>query len=68
LFNIASIFQSILSLASTTSTNAFEHIARFYVEMPQSPTTPANNQQDVLVVNLDDCNLELNVLIMPNQA
>jgi hypothetical protein len=66
LLNIASIFQAILNLVPTTSTNAFEPIVCFYVEMPQNPTTPTNNQQDELVVNLDDCSLELNVLIIPS--
>jgi hypothetical protein len=66
LFNIRRIFQAVLNPTTTTSTNASKPIARFYVEMPQSPTTPTNNQQDELVVNLNDCNLELNVLTMPS--
>jgi len=54
--NITNTFQAILNLAPTTSTNAFEFVVHFYVEMPQSPTTQTNNQQDELVVNLDDYN------------
>jgi hypothetical protein len=34
--------------------------------MPQSRTTPTNNQQDELVVNLDDSSPKLNVLIIPS--
>jgi len=56
LLNITNTFQAILNLAPTTSTNAFEFVVHFYVEMPQSPTTQTNNQQDELVVNLDDYN------------
>ncbi len=38
------------------------------MEMPQSLTTPTSNQQDELVVNLDDCSLELDVLTIPSQT
>jgi hypothetical protein len=40
LSNIASTFKVVPNLALTTSINAFEPIVRFYVEMPQNPTTP----------------------------
>jgi hypothetical protein len=43
LLNIAITFQAIPNLVLTTSINAFEPIAHFYVEMPESPTTPTNN-------------------------
>jgi len=66
LLNITNIFQAILNLAPTTSTNASEPDIFFYVEMPQSPTTPTNNQQNELVVNLDDSSPKLNVLIIPS--
>jgi hypothetical protein len=64
LLNIVSIFQAILDLIPTTSTNTFEPSSHFYVEMPQIFATPTNNQQDELVVNLEDYNLELVVLTM----
>jgi hypothetical protein len=64
--NITSIFQTISNPAPTTSTNAFKLDICFYMEMPQSPTTPTNNQQDELVVNLDNCNPESDVLIIPS--
>jgi len=36
------------------------------VEMPHSLATPTNNQQNELVVNLEDSNLELDDLTIPN--
>jgi hypothetical protein len=56
--NIVNIFQIVFNLAPTKSTNTFELATHFYVEMPQSPTTPTNNQQDELLVNLDNYSLE----------
>jgi hypothetical protein len=35
------------------------------VEMPLSPPTPTNNQQDELVVNLEDSNLKFDDLTIP---
>jgi hypothetical protein len=46
----------------------FEPSPRFYVETSPNPPTPTNNQQDDLVVNLEDSNLELDDLIIPNQT
>jgi hypothetical protein len=68
LLNIASTFQTVFHLALTTSTNTFKLAIHFYMEMPQSLTTPTSNQQDELVVNLDDCSLELDVLTIPSQT
>lgn len=40
----------------------------YYVEMPRSPPTPINNQQDELMVNLEDSNLKLDDITIPKQT
>jgi hypothetical protein len=66
LLNIVSIFQAIPTLAPITSTSPFKPSIHFYVEMPHSLATSTNSQQDELVVNLEDSNLELYDLTIPN--
>jgi hypothetical protein len=49
-----------------TSTSPSKPSIHFYVEMPHNLATPTNNQQDELMVNLEDSNLELYDLTIPN--
>jgi hypothetical protein len=39
-----------------------------YVEIPLTPPTPTNNQQNELMVNLEDSKPELNGLTNPRQT
>jgi hypothetical protein len=66
--NIVSTFQTIPTPAPTTLISPFEPFVCFHVEMPLSPPTPTNNQQDELVVNLEDSNLELDDLTIQTQT
>jgi hypothetical protein len=66
LLNIANTFQVIPTPALMTSTSPFKPSFFFYVEMPHNLATRRNSQQDELVVNLEDSNLELNDLTIPN--
>jgi hypothetical protein len=66
LLNIASTFQVIPTLAPITSTSPSKPSICFYVEMPHNLATPINSQQNKLVVNLEDYNLELDDLNIPN--
>ncbi len=64
--NIVNIFQEIPTLAPMTSTSPSKPSIHFYVEMPHSLATLTNNQQNELTVNLEDSNLELYDLTIPN--
>ncbi len=66
LLNIVSIFQAIPTLVPMTSTSPSKPSIHFYVEMPHNLATPTNSQQDELMVNLEDSNLELYDLTIPN--
>jgi len=66
--NIVGTFQAIFAPTPMTSVGPFEPFPHFYVEMPPDPPISTNNQQDDLMVNLEDSNLELDGLIIPNQA
>jgi hypothetical protein len=68
LLNIAGNFQVVPTPTPTTSTSPSKPFARFYVEMPFSPPTPTNNQQDELMVNLEDSNPKLDDLTIPTQT
>jgi hypothetical protein len=68
LLNIGSIFQAIFAPTPTTTLGPVENFAHFYVEMPLSPPTPTNNQQDELMVNLEDSNGELDDPTIPSQT
>jgi len=66
--NIVGTFQIISSVVPTTSMGPFEPFTNFYVEIPLNLPTPMDNQQDELMVNLEDSNLELYDLNIPNQT
>jgi len=68
LLKIVSTFQAIPTRAPTTSISPFKPFTCFHVEMPLSPLTPTNNQQDELVVSLEDSNLELDDLTVSSQT
>jgi len=65
LLNIVGNFQIVPTPTPNTSTSPSKPFVHFYVEMPLSPPTPTNNQQDELVVNLEDSNLKFDDLTIP---